>query len=134
MFDRAIKPNSLNIRLLPHALLLVVAGCVSPPKPSPPAQRPPPAPTYSVIGLESVMGRTASALETQFGRAALDVHEGDARKLQYSSGICVLDAYLYPPARGGEAVVTHVDARLPDGRDVDRASCVAALARRQEGR
>ena len=32
-------------------------------------------------------------------------------------------------AGGGEAVVTHVDARLPDGRDMDRAACVAALTR-----
>jgi hypothetical protein len=73
-------------------------------------------------------------LEGQFGRPDLDIQEGDARKLQFASSICVLDAYLYPPTRGGEPVVTHVDARLPDGRDVDRASCVAALGHRQEAR
>jgi hypothetical protein len=42
----------------------------------------------------------------------------------------VLDAYLYPQRERGEPVVTHVDARLPDGRDVDRDSCIAALRRR----
>ncbi len=46
----------------------------------------------------------------------------------------MLDAYLYPPAPGREPVVTHVDARLPSGEDIDRASCVAALSRRKEAR
>jgi hypothetical protein len=62
-----------------------------------------------------------------FGKADLDVREGAARKLQFASPACVLDTYLYPPAAGGEPIVTHIDARLPDGRDFDRASCVAAL-------
>jgi len=46
----------------------------------------------------------------------------------------VLDAYLYPPGPGREPVVTHVDARLPSGDDIDRASCIAALSRRKEAR
>ena len=33
-----------------------------------------------------------------------------------------------------EALVTHVDARLPTGEDIDRASCIAALVRRKEAR
>jgi hypothetical protein len=78
-------------------------------------------------GLEGVMGRPAAALTTQFGTPELDVREGEARKLQFAGAACVLDAYLYPTATGGEPIVTHVDARLPDGRDMDRASCVAAL-------
>jgi hypothetical protein len=80
-----------------------------------------------VAGLETVIGRTAAAITGQFGRAALDIREGTARKLQFESATCVLDAYLYPPAAGGEPIVTHVDARTTDGRDFDRASCVAAL-------
>jgi hypothetical protein len=87
-----------------------------------------PPPTRAVAGLEAVIGRTAAVLTRQFGTPALDIREGTARKLQFEAAACVLDAYLYPPAAGGEAIVTHVDARLPDGRDMDRASCVAALS------
>src|SRR4029450_5833588 len=63
---------------------------------------------------------------TQFGRPALALREGSARKVQFSGPACVLDAYLYPARDGAEPVVTHVDARLPDGREMDRSSCVAA--------
>jgi hypothetical protein len=48
--------------------------------------------------------------------------------------VCVLDAYLYPPAAGKEPVVTWIDARRPTGEDFDRASCIAALTRRGEAR
>jgi hypothetical protein len=110
------------------ALLLLLGACVPKEavKPPPPTQPARPQ-TYSVAGLESVIGRTARLLETQLGRPELDVREGAARKLQFHGPACVLDAYLYPPAGGGEPIVTHVDARLPDGGDFDRASCVAAL-------
>lgn len=104
--------------------LLLLAGCVAPSKPPPP---PAALPVYNAAGLESVIGHTARDLEIHFGKPALDIREGDARKLQFASGVCVLDAYLYPPSRGGEPVVTYIDARQPDGRDIDRASCVAAL-------
>jgi hypothetical protein len=76
------------------------------------------------------MGRDARALIALLGPPGLDVREGPGRKLQFLGPACVLDAYLYAPRRGGEAVVTHVDARLPDGRDTDRAACVATLSRR----
>lgn len=109
------------------APLVLLAGCVSPSTTQPPPQTTPGQPTYSVAGLGSVMGRTATALTGLFGQPALDVREGTARKLQFANQVCVLDAYLYPRA-GGEAVVTHIDARLPDGRDIDRASCVSALS------
>ena len=78
-------------------------------------------------GLEGVIGADADALSRQFGAPRLDVREGDARKLQWSGGPCVLDAYLYPPDGGGRPIATFVDARRGDGRDVDRAACVAAL-------
>lgn len=76
------------------------------------------------------MGRNARVLVALLGDPGLDVREGPARKLQFLGPACVLDAYLYPPRGGGEPVVTHVDARMPDGRDIDRASCVAALSLR----
>lgn len=116
-------------------LLFLAAGCVAPQneRPAPPVtrrpQQPPPPPVYPVTGLETVIGRTARYLEGEFGRPDLDIREGQARKLQFSGPACVLDAYLYPPRGGGEPIVTYVDARLPDGRDFDRASCVAALTK-----
>jgi hypothetical protein len=124
---------NLGFRASAMAALLVLAGCaaskgeVAPATQARPVQRPVP---YTSTGLESVLGRTARMLEAQFGKPGLDVREGPARKLQFAGPACVLDAYLYPPKGGGEPIVTHLDARLPDGRDFDRASCVAALTRR----
>ena len=110
--------------------LALLAGCVpraaagpEPARPSQPARR-----SYSNVGLESVMGRDARAVVALFGNPALDVREGAGRKLQFAGPACVLDAYLYAPRGGGDPVVTHIDARLPDGRDMDRSSCVAALS------
>ncbi|HEY5721180.1 MAG TPA: hypothetical protein VIT45_02565 [Allosphingosinicella sp.] len=114
---------------------LLLGGCVSSREagPPPPVQPARPA-TYSVTGLETVMGRNVRALEGLFGKPDLDVREGTARKLQFISPICVLDTYLYPPRGGGDPIVTYIDARLPDGRDMDRSSCVAALSRREGAR
>ena len=116
----------------------LVAGCVAPVRETtaPPVRPPlaPPPPVYGNAGLESVMGRNARALTALFGNPDLDVREGPARKLQFLGPICVLDAYLYPPRQGADPVVTHIDARLPDGRDIDRSSCVAALSRREQAR
>ena len=84
---------------------------------------------YTPLGLERVLGQDAPGLVRLFGQPDAEVREGQARKLQFQSGICVLDAYLYP--KGGEAPrVTYLDARQPDGSAIDRASCVAALTRR----
>jgi len=114
------------VRLLP-LLALGLAGCVAPQSAAPPVRVAAPRPV-PVAGLEGVIGSTASALVSQFGAAALDLREGAARKLQFAGPICVLDAYLYAQRSGSEPVVTYVDARLPDGREMDRASCVAALS------
>lgn len=95
----------------------------------PPAATPPPSARIQVApGLEGVIGADANALARQFGQPRLEVWEGDARKLQFSGSACVLDVYLYPPARGGEPQATYVDARrASDGQDVDRAACISAL-------
>jgi hypothetical protein len=95
----------------------------------PPVRHEPPPSAPRPRGLDDVMGRDARALVALFGTPALDVREGPARKLQFLGPACVLDAYLYPGS-GGEPVVTHVDARLPDGRDTDRGSCIGLLSRR----
>lgn len=125
----------IDRRLRGAGLLLLLGACVPKEAVKPPAATQPARPqTYSVVGLEGVIGRTARLIEAQFGKPELDVREGAARKLQFAGPACVLDAYLYPPAGGGEPIVTHVDARLPDGADFDRASCVAALMAERQRR
>lgn len=112
--------------------LALLGGCVSPGQPLPPVTGGPrvqPAHPVATSG-GPLMGRTASALIATFGRPALDVHEGAGRKLQFSGAACVLDLYLYAPRRGAEPVSTHADARLPDGRDADHATCAASLGNR----
>lgn len=130
-------------------LLAACAGTIPPPSPgttpdAPVGRAPPPqvsrpapstpqfrAPTVmNMPGLEGVIGRNEAALANLFGTPALQVKEGDARKLQFRGTACVLDIYLYPLSPGAEPTATYVDARRPsDGLDVDRAACVAALRR-----
>ncbi|WP_248290494.1 MULTISPECIES: hypothetical protein [unclassified Novosphingobium] len=104
-----------------------------PPKRPPahlPAPQPRPAPTIQVApGLQGVIGADGDALVRQFGPPRLDIKEEDARKLQWSGAACILDVYLYPPQGGGRPTATYVDARRGDGREVDRAACIAALKR-----
>lgn len=96
---------------------------------------PPPLPSAQArAGLDKVIGQDARALTALFGQPDADVTEGVGRKMQFGSRICVLDAYLYPPAKGGVATVAHVDTRQRDGASIDRASCVAALTRRDGGK
>lgn len=110
----------------------LLAGCTATTGSKPLATVAPPPPRAT--GLDRVMGHDARALQILFGAPDLDVREAQARKLQYAGPICVLDAYLYPPAAGREPVVRHLDARTPAGDDFDRASCIAALSRRAEAR
>jgi hypothetical protein len=89
-------------------------------------------PTFQTMpGLESVIGADESALVRQFGPARLNVWEGDARKLQFTGKACVLDVFLYPTTASRAPLASYVDARRSsDGKDVDRAACVAALKAR----
>lgn len=123
----------------PFALMLLppiaLAGCTVPRTAAPVrtgGMVPVPVP-YTSVGLERVLGQDAAGLTKLFGTADADVREGTARKLQYQGRFCVLDAYLYPKD-GAEPRVTYIDAREPDGSAIDRASCVAALTRRDGGR
>jgi hypothetical protein len=95
-----------------------------------PAFIPPPVSARSVAGLDKVMGRDARSLVQMFGTARQDVREDGARKLQFANEVCILDAYLYPPAKGKTAVVSYVTARVPDGRSADPAPCVTSLGQR----
>lgn len=115
-------------------LLLLASACAATPAVKPPPAAPLSARSPTISGQEGVLGRDARTLIGQFGDPDLDIREGTARKLQFAGPACILDAYLYPRAGGGEPVVTHIDARLPDGRDIDRASCIAALTRRPQAR
>jgi len=121
-----------SARFLSLAPIALLAACG--PGGNVPVRSTPPPPVRAEAGLDRVLGRDARALVSLFGTPNQDVREDPARKLQYASRVCVLDAYLYPPSPGREPVVTHVDARLPTGEDIDRASCIAALVRRKEAR
>ncbi len=113
--------------ILPAALCLtsVLVGCASPTtRPGGPAPaRPLPASPTQLIGTN------ATGLMRLFGTPRLDIRDPTARKLQFASGRCVLDAYLYAPAAGREPLVTYVEARDPQGSAVDTAACARTLAR-----
>lgn len=116
---------------LPLLLSACAGGAIPPGRGKPPATRPSPVPPpqANARGLEMVMGQDRAALVRLFGEPRLDVVEVYGRKLQFAGQSCVLDFYLYPDGRQGTEIVTHVDARLRDGREADRASCVSALQR-----
>ena len=119
------------LALLPF---IVLAGCTVPQTAAPVRGGMAPVPVpYTSVGLERVIGQDADGLTKLFGTPDADVREGTARKLQFQGRFCVLDAYL-SPKDGAEPRVTYLDAREPDGSSIDRASCVAALTRRDGGR
>ena len=109
---------------------LALAGCQQNGPPRSAGTAPPP--PMREAGLGRVIGHTAPQLVQLFGPADLDAREGNARRLQFTGAACILDAYLYPPDRGGEPEASYVDARTPQGEDMDRASCVSALSRRAQ--
>ena len=124
-------------KAVPALLLLALAGCAATPTVAPGRATliPPPPRVFPTAGLERVMGQSARSLTALFGKPDADLTEGAARKMQFGSGICVLDAYLYPPQAGsGEPIVSFIDTRQRDGSAIDRASCVAALSRREGGK
>ncbi|QGP79507.1 hypothetical protein [Sphingobium sp. CAP-1] len=109
------------------ALPLAACGGGIVPPPSTQIQPPPGPPASAFMKQGPLMGADARRLTQMFGQPRLDIRETTVRKLQFGNGRCVLDAYLYAPARGKEPVVTHVDARTPAGVDVDPAACATAL-------
>jgi hypothetical protein len=119
------------LRLAATALLIPLAACASTGGAPPVAVSVAPPPQ---AGLGPVMGQNAAGLIRLFGQPDADVREGTARKLQFLSAICALDAYLYPKSPGDEPRVTWLDARERDGSPIDRASCIGALTRRDGGK
>jgi hypothetical protein len=116
-------------------MALALSACAATVDAPPPALAVTRSPPMAKTGLDRVLGQNARGLTALFGDADQDVKEAQgARRMQFAGPICILDAYLYPPRSGGEGEVSYVDARQPDGKDIDRASCVAALTRRKEAR
>jgi len=106
---------------------LLVAGCATRPQPPVPVSQPQPVPVQ-VQTRGDLLGLTAGELFQRFGQPALQIREGAGLKLQFRGRACVLDAYLYPPTQGrAPERVTHVDARLPSGADMDQVACIATL-------
>lgn len=124
----------MRMRATLFPALALLGGCATTAGTDRPAALPVTPPVLTVSGLERVLGQNAAALVALFGTPELDVREDQARKLQFAGPICVLDTYLYRTRARGEPVVTYVDARQPDGRDIDRASCVAALLAKHRNR
>ncbi len=112
------------------ALAATLGGCgtTAVPRPTQPSVRPVPPPAAPRITQNnSLVGHSANAALSLFGKPRLDVKEGMGRKLQFAGTPCILDIYYYAPKQGAEPVATHVDARTPEGRDANVDSCVAAL-------
>lgn len=109
-------------RIAAVSLSLLVAACATSPRPGQPAEVPPSAHTRGEI-----IGHTAADLVARFGTPALQIREGDSLKLQFRSGLCVLDAYLYPSGTAPHRV-TYVDTRTRALTEVDQAVCIDSFA------
>jgi hypothetical protein len=69
---------------------------------------------------------TAEDLVRRFGNPALQIREGNSLKLQFRSGECVLDAYLYPTGNAPYRV-TYVDTRTRALAEIDQQTCIRSL-------
>ncbi len=103
----------------PPASASYVPATPRPSQPAPPQQQ-----------IAGVIGADARALTRLFGEPRLDIRDPAARKLQFSDGRCVLDAYLYPPRERREPVVTFAEARTSDGTSMDVKACADQLRAR----
>jgi hypothetical protein len=107
------------MRRLALTLTLLLAGCASAPQQTPEPARP-------VVRPTGLIGLTGQEIANRLGLVpTLQIREGNGTKLQFRNPDCVLDAYLYPPARGGQPLVEHIDTRAPSGADYPEASCIA---------
>jgi hypothetical protein len=127
---RTRQKAAMRRNLLIAAVLapLFAAACTPTPDVQQP-QAPPPRPAPVVPQQRGdLIGLTAAELVQRLGSPALQVREGQSLKLQFRGSGCILDAYLYLPGSGqGVQRVTHVDARMPSGVEMDQRACVTAL-------
>ena len=107
----------------------MLAGCATTSVPPVAAPRPV---AVAVVppSLRRVVGQSPDTATALLGVPTLDKHEGPARALQWSRPACVLDLFYYPVAGGVRA--TQAAARLPDGRDIDPAACLALQLQARE--
>jgi hypothetical protein len=106
---------------------LSLAACATQPTPvqTEQQQAPPPA---SVNARGYLIGLTAEQLVQRFGNPALQIREGNSWKLQFRSGLCVLDAYLYPGANGQMTYrVTYVETRTPSLGSIGQTECISSF-------
>lgn len=127
-----MTPVRLTFPLIAMAALSACGAAVPPPKTTPPPVRPAPNPYLGASpgAPVDIAGKDARALTSLFGQPRLDVREGTGRKLQFVNDRCVLDAYLYAPRTGSEAVVTYAEARDRAGVDMAATACSALLRQR----
>lgn len=112
--------------LVPSGFLLL-AACATEPAPVQTQVSPAPVSPYA---RGTIIGLTAEQLAQRFGMPALQIREGESLKLQFRSNLCVLDAYLYPPAPGRAYQVTYVDTRTRSMNPIDQTVCIASLGAR----
>lgn len=101
---------------------LFLSACATAPRTPPVADLPPPQPI--IRDAAGLVGLTASQVVSKLGPPALQIREGAGIKLQFRNSRCVIDTYLYPPARGQPEKVEHVDTRAPSGVDANEQVCV----------
>jgi hypothetical protein len=134
----AVMTNRIAARragMLAPLVALALAGCggvVVPPQSASftPATPPPATPQAAAPRFAGLIGAEARALIRLFGEPRLDIRDPAVRKLQFSDGQCVLDAYLYPPRERREPVATYAEARRSDGEAMNWEDCATRLARR----
>jgi hypothetical protein len=118
-------------RAVPLLGLFLLGGCGA--TMIPPSSLPAPAAGFTPASKPQptgVIGADARGLIRLFGEPRLDIRDPAARKLQFSDGLCVLDAYLYAPRAKREPLVTFAEARGSDGAAMDWADCATQLSRR----
>jgi hypothetical protein len=115
---------------LASVLALALSACTTVPT-SGPLTTPAPStgPMASAYGKpHSLIGADAKKLTQMFGQPRLDIRDRSVRKLQFTNGRCILDAYLYSSEKSREPLVTYADSRLPNGNDIDPAACATMLS------